>query len=40
MKRKLRGGGVSLAENASLNSKRLNNEKVKKSICKTIKMNL
>lgn len=29
MKRKLRGGGVSLAENASLNSKRLNNEKVK-----------
>lgn len=37
MKRELKDGGVSLAENVSLNSKRLNNEKVKNSICKTIK---
>ena len=33
MKRELKDGGVSLAENASLNSK----EKVKNSICKAIK---
>lgn len=37
MKRELKDSGVSLAENASLNSKRLNNEKVKNSIYKTIK---
>lgn len=30
MKRELKDGGVSLAENASLNSKRLNNEKSEK----------
>lgn len=32
MKRELKDGGVSLAENASLNSKRLNNEKLVYSI--------
>lgn len=37
MKRELRDAEVSLAENASLNSKHLNNEKVKNSICKAIK---